>query len=41
MQRIRVMHAMVSDPGEASAAWASCSRTHLDFRKDNSVVLPD
>ena len=36
----RVMHAMVSDPGEARAAWAFLDRTHVDFCMIECVVLP-
>ncbi len=36
-----VMHAMVSDPEEAGAAWAFVGRVHVDFHFLDSVVLPD
>ena len=36
-----VMHAMVSDPGEAGVAWASIGLVHIDFHIVNCVVLPN
>ena len=35
-----VMHAMVSDPGEANAVRASLNRVHVGFRILNCVALP-